>query len=208
MIRKGGSYVGTLCIGGVETHVLFDTGATHSFVSPYMIGKGLFQMGTEDDPCIVNAAGGQVMHSLGRVKDIPIVIQYRVMPMDLVVVCLKNHEVILGMDWLGKNQATLDCHRGRVQFETGCGPPIRFQGIRLTSGCLVISAVQVERMLEKGCEAFLITIATKEVVGAGDPVTSQILNRIIGTAMVQGNVLVSLRTSRQAFHSQIRRLRT
>ena len=73
------------------------------------------------------------------------------------------------MDWLGKNRATLDCHRGRVQFETGSGPPIRFQGIRLTSGCLVISAVQVERMLEKGCEAFLITIATKEVVGAGDP---------------------------------------
>ncbi|XP_048628073.1 uncharacterized protein LOC106447792 [Brassica napus] len=133
------------------------------------IGKGLFQMGTEDDPCIVNAAGGQVMHSLGRVKDIPIVIQDKVMHVDLVVVCLKNHEVILGMDWLGKNRATLDCHRGRVQFESGCGPPIRFQGIRPTSGCLVISAVHVERMLEKGCEAFLVTIATKEVVGAGDP---------------------------------------
>ena len=130
-----------------------------------MIGKGLFQKGTEDDPCIVNAAGGQVMHSLGRVKDIPIVIQDRVMPVDLVVVRLKNHEVILGMDWLGKNRATLDCHRGRVQFESGCGPPIRFQGIRPTSGCLVISAVQVERMLEKGCEAYLVTIATKEVVG-------------------------------------------
>jgi len=27
----------------------------------------------------------------------------------------------------------------------------------------------VERILEKGCEAFLVTIATKEVVGAGDP---------------------------------------
>ena len=80
-------------------------------------------METEDDPCIVNAAGGQVMHSLGRVKDIPIVIQDRVMPMDLVVVCLKNHEVILGMDWLGKNRATLDCHRGRVQFKSGCGCP-------------------------------------------------------------------------------------
>ena len=72
----------------------------------------------------------------------------------------------------------------------------------------MISAVQVERMLEKGCKAFLVTIATKEVVGAGDPVTSQFLNRIIGTAMVRANVLVSLRTSRQAFHGQIRRLRT
>ena len=73
------------------------------------------------------------MHLLGLVKDIPVMIQDRVMHVDLVVVRLKNHEVILGMDWLGKNRATLDCHWGRVQFESGCGPPIRFQG-RPTSG--------------------------------------------------------------------------
>ena len=33
----------------------------------------------------------------------------------------------------------------------------------------MISAIQVERMLEKGCEAYLAKIATKEVEGAGDP---------------------------------------
>lgn len=83
-------------------------------------------MGTEDCPSIVNAAGGQRMNSLGLVRDIPVMIQGRVMHVDLVVVRLKNHEVILGMDWLGKNMATLDCHRGRVQFESKCGPPIRY----------------------------------------------------------------------------------
>ncbi|XP_048630698.1 uncharacterized protein LOC106448247 [Brassica napus] len=163
------SITGTLSIGGVETHVLFDTGATHSFVSPGLIGKGLFQIGMRDDPCIVYAAGGQAMHSLGLLRDVPVMIQDRVMHVDLVVVPLKNHEVILGMDWLGKNRATLDCHRGRVQFESGCGPPIRFQGIKPASSCLVVSAVQAERMLEKGCEAYLATITTKEVVGGGDP---------------------------------------
>ena len=84
------------------------------------------------------------MHSLGLVKDIPVMILGRVMPVDLVVVPLKNHEVILGMDWLGKNRATLECHRGRVQFESGCGPPIRFQGIKPASGCLVVLAIQAE----------------------------------------------------------------
>ena len=109
-----GPCVGTLSIGGVETHVLFDTGATHSFVSPGMIEKGLFWVGTEDEPCIVNAAGGQHMHSLRWIKGIPVVIKERVMPADLIVVHLKNHEVILGMDWLGEHRATLDCRRGRV----------------------------------------------------------------------------------------------
>ena len=78
--------VGTLSIGGVDTYALFDSGATHSFVNPDMIGKGMFQK--EWDGCfgIVNAAGGQVMHLLGLVKNIPVVIQGRSMPVDLVVV--------------------------------------------------------------------------------------------------------------------------
>ena len=112
----------TLSIGGVETHTLNDTGATHSFVSPSMIGKGLFQYGTWDGPERVSAAGGQVMNSLGLVKDIPVVILDRPMPIDLIVVPLKHHEVIFGMDWLGKYRATLDCHRGRVQLENEFGP--------------------------------------------------------------------------------------
>ena len=82
----------------METQVLFDTGATHSFVSPELIGKGLFQIGTGDDPCIVSAGGGQVMHSLGQVRVVPVMIQDRVMHVDLVVIRLKNREVILGMD--------------------------------------------------------------------------------------------------------------
>ncbi|XP_048611712.1 uncharacterized protein LOC125585996 [Brassica napus] len=104
--------VGNLSIGGVDTHALFDYGATHSFVSPDMIGKGMFQK--ERDRCfgIVNAAGGQVMHSLGLVKNILVVIQGRSMPVDLVIVRLKSHGVILDMDWLGKYRATLYCHRG------------------------------------------------------------------------------------------------
>ena len=32
-----------------------------------------------------------------------------------------------------------------------------------------MSAIHVEMMMRKGCEAYLATIATKEVVGGGDP---------------------------------------
>ena len=84
-----GSCVGTLSIGGVETHVLFDIGATHSFVSPDMIGKGMFRYGTWNGPDKVSAAGGQIMDSLGLVKDIPVMILDRPIPVDIIVVPLK-----------------------------------------------------------------------------------------------------------------------
>lgn len=72
-------------ICGVETHVLFDTGATHSFVSPELVGKGLFCLDAGDTSVIVNAAGGQVTHSLGNMSNIPVSIQGRDFPVNLFV---------------------------------------------------------------------------------------------------------------------------
>ncbi|KAG7543335.1 Integrase catalytic core [Arabidopsis thaliana x Arabidopsis arenosa] len=152
---------GTISIGGVETHTLFDSGATHSFVSPDMIGKGMFQKEPGNNHHMVKAAGGQTMISSGLVCGVPVSIQGTNMPADLIILPLKKHEVILGMDWLGKYKATLDCHRGRVRFEQE-GKRLEFQGIRPIAGSLVVSAIQAERMLEKGCEAYLATISCTE----------------------------------------------
>lgn len=70
--------------------------------------------------------------------------------------------MIFGMDLLRKYKAHLDFHCGRVQFETGNGK-IKYQGVRPNKGSLVVSAVQVERLLEKGFEAYLAAITTMEV---------------------------------------------
>ncbi|KAG7593905.1 hypothetical protein ISN45_Aa01g026930 [Arabidopsis thaliana x Arabidopsis arenosa] len=153
---------GTLCIGGVETNTLFDSGATHCFVSPEMVTKGGFEKERNTEYGMVRAAGGQVMYPFGIVRDISVVVNGVDMPTDLIIVKLKKHDVILGMDWLGKYKAHIDCHRGRIQFEREEGM-LKFQGIRTTSGSLVISAIQAERMLEKGCEAYIATITTNEV---------------------------------------------
>ncbi|KAG7594102.1 Integrase catalytic core [Arabidopsis thaliana x Arabidopsis arenosa] len=112
--------------GGVETNTLFDSGATHCFVSPEMVTKGGFEKERNTEYGMVRAAGGQVMYPFGKYK------------------------------------AHIDCHRGRIQFEREEGM-LKFQGIRTTSGSLVISAIQAERMLEKGCEAYIATITTNEV---------------------------------------------
>ena len=50
------------------------------------------------------------------------------MLVDLIIIPLEKRELILGMDWLGKYKAMLDCHRGKVQFERE-GGKLEFQGI-------------------------------------------------------------------------------
>ena len=98
------------------------------FVSPGLVGKGLFCLYAGDNVGIVRAAGGKARNSLGLVLNIPVQIQGKVFPVNLVCVHLMNQEVILGMAWLGKYRATHDCHKGRVQLESGLYP-IQYQGL-------------------------------------------------------------------------------
>lgn len=149
-------------MGGVATHVLFDSGASHCFVQPEMIGIGEFLKEPEEEVRVVRAAGGQIMYTSGKIRNISVMIGGVNMPADLVVCPVKTYDVILGMDWLSKYKAHLDCHRGRVQFEIGNGKLV-YQGVRPTNGSLIISALQAERMLKKGCEAYLASITTVEV---------------------------------------------
>ncbi|XP_013631642.1 PREDICTED: uncharacterized protein LOC106337136 [Brassica oleracea var. oleracea] len=57
---------GTLVMGGVATHILFDSGASHCFVQPEMIGIGEFQKEPEEVR-VVRAAGGQIMYTSGKI---------------------------------------------------------------------------------------------------------------------------------------------
>ncbi|XP_010412662.1 PREDICTED: uncharacterized protein LOC104698997 [Camelina sativa] len=125
-------------------------------------GRGGFRREPNTGYGLVRAADGQVMYPYGVVREILVIVNGVDMPTDRIIVPLMKHNVILGMDSLGKYKAHIDCHRGRVNFE-GKDGTLRFQGIRSTSGSLIISAIQAERMLEKGCEAYLATITTNEV---------------------------------------------
>ena len=77
-----------------------------------MIGKGLFLTGTGDDPCIVNPVGGQVMHSLGLIKGIPVLITDRVMLADQIV----DHDKVMPADLI------VD-HRHGNACGSDCCPP-------------------------------------------------------------------------------------
>jgi len=156
--------VGTLLVGGVEAHVLFDSGASHCFITPESASRGNIRGDPGEQFGAVKVAGGQFLAVLGRTKGVDIRIAGESMPANLIISPVELYDVILGMDWLDHYRVHFDCHRGRVSFERPEGRLV-YQGMRPTSGSLVISAVQAEKMIEKGCEAYLVTISMPESVG-------------------------------------------
>ncbi|CAA7014461.1 unnamed protein product [Microthlaspi erraticum] len=168
VINCGGSQrmcVMTLLVGGFESHVLFDSGASNCFITPERAEKSGIRSSAGESAGMVKVAGGGFLSTLGRARGVEIEIAGQSMPADLVISPVELYDVILGMDWLSHYRVHLDCYRGRVVFERDAGRLV-YQGVRPTSGSIVISAIQAEQLLERGCEAYLATISMSES-GAG-----------------------------------------
>ncbi|CAA7057339.1 unnamed protein product [Microthlaspi erraticum] len=152
-------------LGGFESHVLFDSGASNCFITPERAEKSGIRSSAGESAGMVKVAGGGFLSTLGRARGVEIEIAGQSMPADLVISPVELYDVILGMDWLSHYRVHLDCYRGRVVFERDAGRLV-YQGVRPTSGSIVISAIQAEQLLERGCEAYLATISMSES-GAG-----------------------------------------
>ncbi|CAA7054231.1 unnamed protein product [Microthlaspi erraticum] len=163
--RPAGQITGTLLVGGFESHVLFDSGASNCFITPERAEKSGIRSSAGESAGMVKVAGGGFLSTLGRARGVEIEIAGQSMPADLVISPVELYDVILGMDWLSHYRVHLDCYRGRVVFERDAGRLV-YQGVRPTSGSIVISAIQAEQLLERGCEAYLATISMSES-GAG-----------------------------------------
>ncbi|XP_019059403.1 PREDICTED: uncharacterized protein LOC109117125 [Tarenaya hassleriana] len=95
----------------------------------------------------------------GTLRSVPLDICGRLMPADLIVVPIGVYDLILGMDWLTKYQAYIDCPRRTIWFQEDSGG-FEFKGRGAPSTDPIISALKAEKMIRKGNDAFLVVITT------------------------------------------------
>ena len=87
-----------------------------------------------------------------------IVIQAREFIADLITLPFREFDFILGMDWLSKHRAIVDCSQKTVVLRCSDQSEVIVQGIKSGSMSNVISAMQARRLMRKGCETFLALI--------------------------------------------------
>ncbi|KAL0295930.1 UNVERIFIED_CONTAM: Transposon Ty3-G Gag-Pol polyprotein [Sesamum radiatum] len=84
---------------------------------------------------------------------------------NLVVINLREFDVILGMDWLSCNHALVDCQTKEVTIEVNGQMKTVIVGERkVTPNCL-ISAVTAFNLIKGGCEAYLDSVRDTRKVG-------------------------------------------
>ncbi|XP_019171920.1 PREDICTED: uncharacterized protein LOC109167356 [Ipomoea nil] len=105
--------VGTFLVQSVPATVLFDSGASNSFVSPGLVKKLGLSRGT-GVRFNVTVASGEVRMCDRLFEGIKINIQGEEFPSDLIQYDLDGMDVVLGMDWLGRFRAQILCKDQKV----------------------------------------------------------------------------------------------
>ena len=94
--------------------ILYDTGATHSFVSVPFASK--LQVPTEsmNSKFLTTLPFGEVMESNQWLRAVLVKIADRELYVNLIVLGMQDFDIIFGMDFLSKYSASVDCRRRKV----------------------------------------------------------------------------------------------
>ncbi|XP_060965314.1 uncharacterized protein LOC133034278 [Cannabis sativa] len=104
---------------------------------------------------------GEVMISSRGVRDAPIRITDKELSGYLIELEMRDYDLILGMDWLSRHGATIDCRKRTVTFTPESGEAFIFEGIKVKSSLPLVTALKAQRMICAGCQAYLASIVDK-----------------------------------------------
>ena len=139
--------------------VLLDTGATHSFVSASFMAREQISMRPTNDKAIVVDGRELVIKGTARLH---LAFGGFQTNHHLRVTQLGCEDVILGMDWLSKYKAVLDCanhtctlKKGNVKVTLSRKPVIN-----QVSTNPMLTAIQLRKAVKKGCRLFTVEVNT------------------------------------------------
>ena len=121
---------GTFLLFRLWARVLFDSGASHSFIAASCVRILGLEVETLDEPLHVSSPIGTKTRIDRICRGCELEISGIQLTVDLQVMDISEFEVILRMDWLTTHRVVIDCDSMRVTPYTPNGTCVVFQGNR------------------------------------------------------------------------------
>ena len=119
---------GTFLLSRLWARVLFDSGASHSFITASVVIELGLEVETLEEPLYVSSPLG-IRAMIGMIyRGCELEISRILLTMDLRVMDVSEFDIILRMDWLTTYKVITDCERRRVTAYTQDGTRVVFQG--------------------------------------------------------------------------------
>ncbi|KAA0059506.1 uncharacterized protein E6C27_scaffold518G00110 [Cucumis melo var. makuwa] len=134
---------GTILICNVPADVLFDPGATHSFVSSIFLTKLNRMLEPLSEGLAIYTPVGDVLLVNEVLRNCEVLVEGISLLVDLLPLELQRLDVILGMDFLFDHYASMDCHRKEVVFRKPGFAEVVFKGMRKAVSRSLIPALNL-----------------------------------------------------------------
>ena len=156
---------GMISVYDHDAYALVDPGATHSFISLPFTERYQIESQPIDGRMVVSVPNGDTMISERIVLGSKLVIQNKDFLVDLILLGIHDFDIVLGMDWLSKHRATLNCYKKEVRLVRLEEPGMIFRGIRREIAPSLINAMTASKMLRKGCQGYLAFVVDRRQEG-------------------------------------------
>jgi hypothetical protein len=118
--------------------VLFDTGASHSFISRGFVDEHKLPIESMRTPLRVNSLGGELVAAYGC-RQLNLEIGKHNFPTSLFVLGSQGLDVILGLDWMTIYEGVIECAKRAIMLTTPEKKRIRFKSTFELTGSKVNS---------------------------------------------------------------------
>ncbi|KAI3754565.1 hypothetical protein L1987_54351 [Smallanthus sonchifolius] len=152
---------GKFLLNNYFASVIFDTGADKSFIS-----KKLSDL-INETPTLLEAkyvkeiGDGQIIEATHIFKGCKLELAGHKLYIDLMPVTLGSFDVIVGLDWLSKNQAEIVCREKIIRIPLPSGEILSVQGEKSGAVVGIISFMKAQKCLRKSHTAILALVAEK-----------------------------------------------
>ena len=117
VIDEPDAVIGTRLLNSCPTLVLFDMGASHSFISRAFVNKHNLATSTMLNPVRVSSPGGEMLVTT-ECRTLTMVIGKELFPVNLIILETQGLDVILGMDWMAPFEGIIDCGNRAIMLTT------------------------------------------------------------------------------------------
>jgi hypothetical protein len=117
-IPKGGEVLaGTFLLFGSPIIILFDSGASHDFISSACAKRAMLSLTVAKPSYMIRTTGSRIVANL-IAREVPLELAGHLFPTHLVVLDGQGIDTILGMSWMKLHKAILDIAKWQVYLDS------------------------------------------------------------------------------------------
>nr|GEX02586.1 hypothetical protein [Tanacetum cinerariifolium] len=154
---------GTILVNSIPARVLYDSGASVSFVS-FEFSKNLFTPPNKlPFPLEVEIACNEIVVVSKVYWDVEIDIDDSVFKIELIPIVLGAFDIVIGMDWLDRCNANILCSQKLVRVVNPQGRDIIIYGDKRKGEFKFCSMMKARKYMSRGCQAYMAHVIDTNV---------------------------------------------